>query len=175
MAGQCVVIMGVSSTGKSSVGARLAQRLEAKFIDGDNLHPRHNILKMSQGQALNDDDREPWLEWLNDVVFSLQQKNERGILVCSSLKKRYCNRLRKDNHGITFLWLTGDYALVLARMQQRKGHFMPESLLKSQFMALETPQADEADVVAVDIASPVDSVVQLCINALTLERVPVAG
>lgn len=175
MAGQCVMIMGVSSTGKSSVGVQLAQRLGAKFIDGDDLHPRHNILKMSQGQALNDDDREPWLERLNDVIFSLQQKNETGILVCSSLKKCYRERLRKDNHGITFLWLTGDYALVLARMQQRKGHFMPESLLKSQFMALEMPQADEPDVVAVDISAPVDGVVQRCIHALIPERLVVIG
>lgn len=167
MAGKCVVIMGVSSTGKSSVGAQLAQRLGAKFLDGDDLHPRHNILKMSQGQALNDHDREPWLERLNDVIFSMQQKNETGFIVCSSLKKRYRDRLRKDNLGITFLWLMGDYMLVLERMQQRKGHFMPESLLKSQFMALETPQADELDIVAVDIASPVEDVVLRCINALT--------
>lgn len=95
MAGQCVVIMGVSSTGKSSVGAQLVQRLGAKFIDGGDLHPRYNILKMSQGLALNDDDREPWLERLNDVIFSLQQKNETGVLVCPSLKKRYRDRLRK--------------------------------------------------------------------------------
>ncbi|MEC5318428.1 gluconokinase [Brenneria populi subsp. brevivirga] len=175
MAGKCVVIMGVSSTGKSSVGARLAQRLHAKFIDGDDLHPRRNIVKMSQGQALNDDDREPWLERLNDVIFSLQQKNETGLLVCSSLKKRYRDRLRESNHGITFLWLTGDYALVLERMRRRKGHFMPESLLKSQFMALEAPQEDEADVVAIDIDAPMEDVVQRCLNALTPERISIAS
>lgn len=109
------------------------------------------------------------------MIFSLQQNNEIGILVCLSLKKHYRDRLRKENHGITFLWLMGDYELVLARMQQRQVRFMPESLLKSQFMALETPQADEPDVVAVDIAVPFDGVVQRCINALTPERLPVAG
>mgnify|MGYP002507242974 CR=1 FL=1 len=173
MAGKCIVVMGVSSTGKSSVGQQLAQRLHAKFIDGDDLHPRNNIIKMSQGQPLNDDDREPWLTRLNDVIFSLQQKNETGFLVCSSLKKRYRERLRQDNHGITFLWLTGDYDLVLQRMQQRVGHFMPESLLRSQFMALETPTEDEQDVIAVDIASSLDGVIQACLDALTPTSLPV--
>ncbi len=173
MAGKCIVVMGVSGTGKSSVGQQLAQQLQAKFIDGDNLHPRSNILKMSQGQPLNDEDREPWLTRLNDVIFSLQQKNETGFLVCSSLKKRYRERLRQDNHGITFLWLTGDYNLVLQRMQQRVGHFMPESLLRSQFMALETPGEDERDVMAVDIASSIDGVVQGCLDALAQASTPI--
>lgn len=171
MAGKCIVVMGVSSTGKSRVGYRLAQQLQAKFIDGDDLHPRHNISKMSQGQALDDTDREPWLARLNDVIFSLQQKNEVGVLVCSSLKKRYRERLRKDNAAITFLWLTGDYALVLQRMQQRVGHFMPESLLLSQFQALETPGEDETDVMAIDIALPVDGVVERCLRALAQQPV----
>lgn len=174
MAGKCIVVMGVSSTGKSSVGQQLAQRVGAKFIDGDDLHPRHNILKMSQGQALDDTDREPWLARLNDVIFSLQQKNETGFLVCSSLKRRYRDRLRRDNDGITFLWLTGDYDLVLSRMQQRVGHFMPESLLKSQFMALETPGEDETDVIAIDIAQPIDRVVASCLSALAPTHEPLA-
>lgn len=174
MAGKCIVVMGVSSTGKSSVGQQLAQRLHAKFIDGDDLHPRENIVKMSQGQPLNDDDRAPWLTRLNDVVFSLQQKNETGFLVCSSLKRRYRDRLRQDNHDITFLWLTGDYDVVLNRMQQRVGHFMPESLLRSQFMTLETPGEDETDVIAIDITQSLDSVVACCLSVLAQEREPLA-
>lgn len=86
MAGQCVILMGVSGTGKSTVGLALAQAMQAKFIDGDDLHPRQNISKMASGQALNDDDRLPWLERISDVIYSLEQKNESGVLVCSALK-----------------------------------------------------------------------------------------
>lgn len=155
MAGQCVILMGVSGTGKSTVGLALAQAMQAKFIDGDDLHPRQNIRKMASGQALNDDDRLPWLERISDVIFSLEQKNETGVLVCSALKKRYRDQLRHGNNNVRFLWLKGDYACVLDRMRQRQGHFMPEALLQSQFAALELPAADETDIIAVDIAPPV--------------------
>ncbi len=87
MTGRSFILMGVSSTGKSSVGAALAQALSAKFIDGDDLHPRNNILKMASKQPLNDEDRAPWLERIRDAAFSLEQKNETGIIVCSALKK----------------------------------------------------------------------------------------
>src|SRR5471030_2680174 len=105
MAGQCIILMGVAGTGKSCVGQALAKRFNAKFIDGDDLHPRANIQKMASGQALDDSDRGPWLERLNDVAFSLRQKNETGFVVCSALKKRYRDCLRAGNAGITFLWL----------------------------------------------------------------------
>lgn len=166
MAGQCIILMGVAGTGKSCVGQALAKRLNAKFIDGDDLHPRANIQKMASGLALDDNDRAPWLERLNDVAFSLQQKNETGFVVCSALKKRYRDRLRSGNAGITFIWLTGAYALVLARMRQRSGHFMPESLLQSQFATLETPDDHEPDVIAVDIDAPLQGVVDRCADAL---------
>ena len=136
MAGQCIILMGVSGTGKTTVGQALAQALGAKFIDGDDLHPRQNIIKMAASQPLDDDDRQPWLERIADVIFSLEQKNESGVLVCSALKKRYRDRLREGSGNLRFLWLTGDYKCILQRMQQRKGHFMPEALLRSQFAAL---------------------------------------
>lgn len=159
MAGQCVILMGVSGTGKSTVGLALAQAMQAKFIDGDDLHPRQNIRKMASGQALNDDDRRPWLEHISDVIFSLEQKNESGVLVCSALKKRYRDQLRQGNNNVRFLWLKGDYNCVLDRMRQRQGHFMPEALLQSQFAALELPAEDEVDIIAVDIAAPVATLV----------------
>ncbi|NMP27618.1 gluconokinase [Rahnella sp. SAP-1] len=159
MAGQCVILMGVSGTGKSTVGLALAQAMQAKFIDGDDLHPRQNIRKMASGQALNDDDRRPWLEHISDVIFSLEQKNESGVLVCSALKKRYRDQLRQGNNNVRFLWLKGDYDCVLDRMRQRQGHFMPEALLQSQFAALELPADDEVDIIAVDIAAPVATLV----------------
>ena len=159
MAGQCVILMGVSGTGKSTVGLALAQAMQAKFIDGDDLHPRQNIRKMASGQALNDDDRRPWLEHISDVIFSLEQKNESGVLVCSALKKRYRDQLRQGNNNVRFLWQKGDYNCVLDRLRQRQGHFMPEALLQSQFAALELPAEDEVDIIAVDIAAPVATLV----------------
>ncbi|PWC11138.1 gluconate kinase [Brenneria roseae subsp. americana] len=172
MSGKCIIIMGVSGTGKSSVGLALANHLHAKFIDGDDLHPRANIQKMASGHPLNDDDRMPWLERLSDVAYSLQQKNETGILVCSSLKKRYRDRLREGNNDLTFLWLHGDYELVLDRMKRRAGHFMPESLLRSQFATLECPDERETDVIPIDIATSFDGVVNRCVTSLPQEATP---
>ncbi|MBA7843357.1 gluconokinase [Klebsiella sp. RHBSTW-00484] len=166
MAGQCIILMGVSGTGKTTVGQALAQALDAKFIDGDDLHPRKNIVKMAASQPLDDDDRQPWLERIGDVIFSLGQKNESGVLVCSALKKRYRDQLREGNPHLRFLWLTGDYDCILQRMQARKGHFMPEALLRSQFAALETPDASESDILAVDIAPDVASIVAHSITLL---------
>lgn len=165
MAGQCIILMGVSGTGKTTVGQALAQALGAKFIDGDDLHPRQNIVKMAASQPLEDHDRAPWLERIADVIFSLEQKNESGVLVCSALKKRYRDRLREGSSSLRFLWLTGDYACILERMQQRKGHFMPEALLRSQFAALEAPDESEPDILAVDIAP---DVLHIVAQSLTL-------
>lgn len=160
MAGQCIILMGVSGTGKTTVGQALAGVLGAKFIDGDDLHPRNNIVKMAASQPLDDDDRQPWLERIADVIFSLEQKNESGVLVCSALKKRYRDRLREGSRNLRFLWLTGDYTCILHRMQQRKGHFMPEALLQSQFAALEIPDDSEPDIITVDIAPDVSLIVE---------------
>jgi len=158
--------MGVSSTGKSSVGTALAKAINAKFIDGDDLHPRHNILKMSNKQPLNDDDRAPWLERIRDAAFSLEKKNETGIIVCSALKKKYRDLIRDGNEHVTFLHLAGDFDLVLARMQARKGHFMPVELLKNQFETLEMPDASESNVIHIDIDGSFDEVVDRCVTAI---------
>jgi len=166
MTGQCIIVMGVSGTGKSSVGIALANALQAKFIDGDDLHPRQNIIKMASGQALNDDDRLPWLGRLSDVIFSLQQKNESGVLVCSALKKVYRDRLRQGNGHVQFIWLKGDYHCVFNRMKLRQGHFMPEALLDSQFAALEVPGEDEQDVMPVDITPSLSAIITRCVNLL---------
>ncbi|MDX5630136.1 MULTISPECIES: gluconokinase [unclassified Brenneria] len=170
MPGQSIILMGVSGSGKSSVGVRLAQALHAKFIDGDDLHPRANIQKMAGGTPLNDEDRAPWLERLNDAAYSLYHKNETGIIVCSALKKRYRERLRRDNEGMTFLYLKGGFDLILARHTARAGHFMPTELLKSQFDALEEPGVDEPDVLTVDIDGSMEEVVNRCVEALRGRR-----
>lgn len=137
------VIMGVSSTGKSTVGARFAQTIQGKFIDGDDLHPKANVIKMSQGHALNDDDREPWLERIRDASFSIERKKETGVIVCSALRRVYRDKIREGNNNIVFLHLHADKAIIAKRMQQRNGHFMPTSLLDSQFDTLEMPTDNE--------------------------------
>lgn len=164
--GKSIILMGVSSTGKTSVGTEVARRLGLKLIDGDDLHPRANIIKMGQGQPLNDQDRYPWLERIRDAAFSLEQKSEKGIIICSALKKQYRDLIREGNDSVKFLFLHGDFELVLQRMRQRKGHFMKEEMLKSQFDTLEVPQAEETDVLAVNIDGSFEEVVERCVEAL---------
>jgi gluconokinase len=166
MAGKSIILMGVSGSGKSTIGAAVAREIKAKFIDGDDLHPRANIQKMASGQPLNDEDRAPWLQRLNDAAYSLNHKNESGIIVCSALKRRYRDLLRQDNDNMVFIYLKGSFEVILARLQARSGHFMPTELLKSQFEALEEPGADEKDVICVDIDTDVEGLVGRCVAAL---------
>ncbi|OOF38130.1 gluconate kinase [Rodentibacter mrazii] len=164
--GKSFILMGVSSTGKTSVGTEIAQRLGIKLIDGDDLHPRANIIKMGNGYPLDDNDRAPWLERVRDAAFSLEHKSEVGIIVCSALKKTYRDLIREGNEGVKFLFLEGSFDLVLERMKQRKGHYMKTEMLKSQFDTLEVPGEDEPDVIHIDIDGSFEDVVQRCINAL---------
>jgi gluconokinase len=166
MAGKSIILMGVSGSGKSTVGAAVAREIQAKFIDGDDLHPRANIQKMAGGQPLNDEDRAPWLQRLNDVAYSLEHKNETGVIVCSALKRRYRDLLRQGNHNMVFIYLKGSPEVILTRLQARSGHFMPTDLLKSQFEALEEPIADEEDVICIDINSDIAGVVARCVAVL---------
>jgi len=166
MSGESYILMGVSGSGKSLVGNKTASRLGAKFIDGDDLHPAKNIDKMSASIPLTDEDRLPWLARLNDASYSLYKKNETGLIVCSALKKRYRDLLRQGSPNVHFLWLDGDYDTILARMAKREGHFMPVELLNSQFAALESPGADEQDVVRIDINHDIDNVVEQCVQAV---------
>ncbi|CFR31036.1 gluconokinase [Yersinia frederiksenii] len=166
MAGHSIIVMGVSGSGKTTVGEAVARQIHAKFIDGDDLHPRANIQKMGSGHPLNDEDREPWLERLSDAAYSLHHKNETGIIVCSALKRRYRDRLRKGNQGMVFLYLKGSFDVIMERLKARSGHFMPTDLLKSQFDTLEEPNSDEPDVICVDIDADIDEVVRRCVQAL---------
>ncbi|CNK82917.1 putative gluconokinase [Yersinia mollaretii] len=166
MAGHSIIVMGVSGSGKTTVGEAVARQIHAKFIDGDDLHPRANIQKMGSGHPLNDEDRMPWLERLSDAAYSLNHKNETGIIVCSALKRRYRDRLRDGNQGMVFLYLKGSFDVIMERLKARSGHFMPTDLLKSQFETLEEPGADEPDVICVDIDADIDEVVRRCVLAL---------
>ena len=168
--GNSYVFMGVSSCGKSSIGAAVAKALETKFIDGDDLHPRANIIKMKSGSPLNDSDRAPWLERINDAVYSIEQKGEEGVIVCSALRRQYRDLIRQNNSKLVFIHLYGDFELVKTRMFARTAHFMPIELLKSQFDTLEMPATDEADVIQVSIDGSFEEVVQRCIQAINGEK-----
>lgn len=131
-----IVIMGVSGSGKSTIAKRLSADLDIPFFDADDFHPKSNIRKMSEGGALNDMDRQPWLNTLHHLLVE-QSESKGAILACSALKESYRSTL--SNHlDITWVYLKGDVDLILARMKARK-HFMPESLLTSQFEDLEEP------------------------------------
>ena len=165
MSGNSIIVMGVCASGKTTIGEKIAQRLGVKFIDGDDLHPKANILKMSRGEPLNDDDRKPWLERIRDAAFSLESKNEQGIIVCSALKKSYRDQIRDGNKNVTFLFLDGSFDLIMSRMAARKGHFMKSNMVESQFNTLERPD-NEAQVAVVDIDTDIDDVVSNSITAL---------
>ncbi|WP_104041251.1 gluconokinase [Vibrio hyugaensis] len=158
MAGSSVVVMGVCASGKTTIGEHLAEKLGRKFIDGDNLHPRANIQKMASGQPLNDDDRKPWLERIRDAAYSLESKNEHGIIVCSALKKIYRDQIREGNENVTFLFLDGSKELILERMRARQGHFMKENMVNSQFETLERPE-NEPRTIFVNIDATIEEVV----------------
>ena len=173
MAGSSVIVMGVCACGKSTIGEQLAQKLDRKFIDGDDLHPRANIQKMASGQPLNDDDRTPWLERIRDAAYSLESKNEHGIIVCSALKKKYRDQIREGNENVTFLFLDGDMELIMNRMRQRQGHFMKENMVKSQFETLERPDA-EPQTVVVGIDSDIADIVERAAKQLVESQEAVA-
>ncbi|HDM8224251.1 gluconokinase [Vibrio campbellii] len=158
MAGSSVVVMGVCASGKTTIGEHLAKNLGRKFIDGDDLHPRANIQKMASGQPLNDDDRKPWLERIRDAAYSLESKNEHGIIVCSALKKIYRDQIREGNENVSFLFLDGSKELILERMRARQGHFMKENMVNSQFETLERPE-NEPRTIFVSIDATIEDVV----------------
>lgn len=158
-----IVVMGVAGCGKSTVAAALAGALAGSFVDGDGLHPQANIAKMSRGEPLTDADRWPWLERFGRAIAGTEG---RVVGACSSLKRAYRDRTR-DAAGepVLFVHLDGSRELIAGRMAARKGHFMPTSLLDSQFAALEGLQPDEGSLVA-DISGDPDVVLAGILAAL---------
>jgi gluconokinase len=165
-----VVVMGVSGCGKSSVAAALAHALRLDCVDGDDLHPAASIAKMSRGEPLGDDDRSPWLTRIGMRLADRHASPRGVVLACSALRRAYRERIRAAAPGVRFVFLDGAMPLIQARMVQRQGHFMPPGLLQSQFAALERPEADEIDVVAVAIDKPVDEVVAHAVHAVRREH-----
>jgi gluconokinase len=152
-----IVVMGVSGSGKSTVGAALAQRLHVPFADADDFHPQANIAKMSAGHALDDNDRYPWLETIGDWL--AQRCDGGGVMSCSALKRKYRDQLRKHCPTVGFLHLSGTPEVITRRQASRPGHFMPPSLLKSQFDTLEPLEPDENGV-DVDVNQDIDAIVE---------------
>lgn len=138
------VVMGVSGSGKSSVGAALADALGVRFIEGDEHHSPANIAKMRAGVPLTDEDRAAWLASLAAEISAAAAEGRGLVLSCSALRRRYRDRLRAADPALRFAHIHGERALFAQRMQTRSGHFMPPSLLDSQLAALEPLQADEA-------------------------------
>ena len=150
-----MVLMGVAGSGKTSVGLALSPVLNARYLDGDDLHPAENIAKMQAGVPLTDADRAPWLAAVGDLLAS----PGRLILGCSALKRSYRELIRAHAGApVTFVHLSGSREVIAARMGARKGHFMPTSLLDSQFATLEPPGPDEA-AITVDIDQPLKDLV----------------
>jgi gluconokinase len=157
-----LVVMGVSGCGKSSVGEALAERLGIPYRDGDDLHPAANVEKMRAGQPLTDEDRWPWL----DRVAGTLRDEGPAIIGCSALKRAYRDRIREGAGGlVTFLHLSGSREVIAARMGARKGHYMPVSLLDSQFAALEPPGPEEA--ITLDIAQPLPKLIEAALARLS--------
>ncbi|ABK75068.1 gluconokinase [Mycolicibacterium smegmatis] len=156
-----IVVMGVSGSGKSTVGAALAQRLRVPFADADDFHPPANIEKMSAGHALDDDDRYPWLEAIGKW---LAEHPAGGVMSCSALKRTYRDQLRQHCPDIEFLHLEGSMETIGRRQASRPGHFMPASLLESQFKTLEPLAPDECGV-AIDVDQSIDDIIESYVSA----------
>lgn len=151
-----LILMGVSGSGKTTIGKALAERLSVPFFDGDDFHPDRNIIKMSEGKPLNDGDRKDWLDALEMLIRSRLSEGKGGILACSALKKAYRDQLRVDPERVKFIYLKGDYDLIFARMQVREDHYMSADMLTSQLGDLEPPE----DAFTVEVDKPEDQIVR---------------
>jgi gluconokinase len=159
-----IVVMGVSATGKTTVGEGLAEELGCEFIEGDELHPSANIAKMSAGIPLTDEDRWPWLQAIADLVAVREHEGTSTVVTCSALKRAYRDVLR-DAAPTFFVHLEAPFEVLQERMSHRTKHFMPTTLLRSQFDTLEPLEDDEAGA-AVDVSPPLDEVVEEAVNAV---------
>lgn len=153
-----VLVMGVSGSGKSTIGIALAQAINGRFVDGDDLHPESNIEKMQSGQPLNDDDRAPWLEKIAKEYISAKQRTESLIIACSALKLSYREILRTSDSNLITVFIDVDRDVLLRRMQERD-HFMPPELLQSQLDTLEHPKG-ELNTVVTDGTYPIQAQIE---------------
>lgn len=162
-----LIVMGVSGSGKSTIGETLAERLGWPFEDGDRFHPASNVAKMSAGHPLTDEDRWPWLQAIADEIDRVCKAGERAVIACSALKRAYREVLVHGRDDVMIVFLDGTQDLIAARLAARKGHFMPPGLLASQFKTLEPP-ADNENSVAVSIDATVEAIVNDIVRRLRL-------
>ena len=153
---QVIVVMGVSGSGKTTVGAKLAQELGWSFYDADDFHSEANRKKMAQGMVLNDEDRAEWLAALRGLIRKHLEEGSSCVLACSALKQRYRDTLAV-NEKVRFAYLRGSFEQIETRMKRRKDHYMPVQLLQSQFEALEEP----LDAVIVDISHTPEDIIHI--------------
>ena len=161
-----LIVMGVSSSGKSTIGYLLSERLGWPILDGDDFHLRANVEKMSRGIPLTDEDRYPWLDRLAELIADHLKKDQSMILACSALKQAYRTRLVVDPSKTLFIYLKGSYKLILARMSERSGHYMKPHMLVSQLSTLEEPQ----DALTVSIDQTPEQIVNSVVDYLKADH-----
>src|SRR5258708_7407362 len=162
----CVlIVMGVSGSGKSTIGEKLAERLGWIYEDGDRFHPANNVAKMSAGQPLTDEDRWPWLQAIANEIDRICAAGQHAVIACSALKRAYRDILVHGRKDVRIICLRGSQELIASRLALRKNHFMPPGLLASQFKTLEPPDESE-NAVTVSIDAPVEKIVDDIIRQL---------
>jgi gluconokinase len=153
-----LIVMGVSGSGKSTIGVAVAARLGWPFEDGDRFHPPSNVAKMHAGRPLTDEDRWPWLQAIADEIDRACEAGEHAVIACSALKRAYRDVLIHGRNDVRLVYLNGSQPLIAGRLAERKGHFMPPGLLTSQFQTLEPPGEDE-QAITVSIDAAVETIV----------------
>jgi gluconokinase len=169
MRAAAIIVMGVSGSGKSTIGALLAERLGWPFADADGFHPPENVAKMAAGIPLTDADRWPWLDAIAAHIGAARQAGQPVVVACSALRRAYRERLRAGHGDLLFLHLSGAPEVIAARQAARQGHFMPPSLMASQFATLEDTVA-EPDAVTVSVKASPDEVVEAALAHLRQHR-----
>ncbi len=162
-----LIVMGVSGSGKTTIGERLAARIGWRYEDADIFHPPSNVAKMSAGRPLTDEDRWPWLKAIATEIDRVCAAGERAVIGCSALRRVYRDVLVHGRNDIRIIYLKGSQALIADRLGRRKGHFMPSGLLTSQFNTLEPP-ADDERAITVTIDGSVETIVDDILRQLAL-------
>ena len=159
-----IILMGVSGAGKTTVGKLLALDLGWSFYEGDDLHPRSNVVKMAQGIPLTDEDRQLWLDRIRQLIDDLVSRGENGVIASSALKQAYRDQLVEDEDDVKLVYLKGEFPLISERLEDRQDHFMKSGLLESQFSAMEEPDG----AVTMDVTTAPEAIVLAVKQALGL-------
>jgi gluconokinase len=162
-----IIIMGPTGAGKTTVGRLLAERIGCRFYDADDFHPEPNVANMRAGVPLTDQDRWPWIDALHTLVWDATTRGDSIVLACSALKQSYRDRLTAGVPGVRFVYLKADPALLHARLEERRGHFMPAALVASQLDDLEEPK----DAITIDASLPPEHVVDAVLRVIRNARV----